>query len=68
MIDRERKVDLDKMSEEQIGMLEKKMSEKLQDILSRASKEANNFLNIYGIEIKIAYELQPKQQPEVQAQ
>lgn len=66
MIDRERKVDLNKMSEEQLSTLEKTMSDKLQKILTNAAKEANNFLNIYGIEIKIAYELQQKQQQEVE--
>ena len=62
MIERERKVDLEKMNESQLSTLEKEMAKKLESILVNAAKEANQFLNIYGIQIKIAYELQQKEE------
>ena len=64
MINRERKVNLESMSKEQLENLEIQMAKKLEDILSKAANEANGLLNIYGIKIKIAYELQQTQEAE----
>jgi hypothetical protein len=64
MINRERKVNLESMGREQLENLEKQMAKKLEDILSKAANEANGLLNIYGIKIKIAYELQQTQEAE----
>lgn len=64
MIDRERKVDLAVLSEDQISSLETKLSDKLLKILENAGIEANKILNVYGLEVQIAYSLKDKREIE----
>ena len=55
MIDRERKIDVEKMDISQADVLQKQLSAKLTQILENAAKEANKILNIYGMEVKIGF-------------
>lgn len=50
MENRVRKVDVEKLSEEQIVRIEKKISEEISSIINKADNEINNLLNIYGME------------------
>jgi uncharacterized hydantoinase/oxoprolinase family protein len=50
MENRIRKVDVEKLNEEQIARVEKKISEEVSSIINRADSEINNLLNIYGME------------------
>lgn len=53
MIDRERKVDLGKLSEEQLKSLEVQLGDKIKEICSAACDKANKLLNIYGLQAKM---------------
>ena len=57
MIDRERKVNVETFTIQQADELQAQLSKKLSQILENAGKEANKILNIYGMEVKIAYSL-----------
>lgn len=61
MIDRERSVDVEKMTVEEASVLQKQISAKLIQILENASNEANKFLNIYNMKVKIGYSLEKAQ-------
>ena len=61
MINRERKVDLSKITPEQEEQISKVLTAKLSEILETAGKQANAILNAYGMEVQIAYKL--KKQP-----
>lgn len=58
MINRER--NLEHLSNEQVNNLQNKLSAKLLEILEKASKEANELTNQYGIEVKIGYVMEEK--------
>lgn len=58
MIDRERKVDVEKFDIAQSDALQKQLSAKLLQILENAAKEANKILNIYNMQVKIGYSLE----------
>lgn len=53
----DRKRNLEVLSQEQLTQLEEKLSQKLTEILKNAHEEANKLLNLYGMKVKIAYEL-----------
>lgn len=55
----ERKVDADRLSEEQIKNISEQLGQKLADIINKAADEARVLTKIYGIDIKIAYHLEP---------
>lgn len=57
MIDRERRIDVEKMDLDQADVLQKQLSNKLTQILENAAKEANQILNIYGMEVKVGFTL-----------
>lgn len=59
-IDREKNFNLDSLSSEQQEILEKKLGKKLSTILDKAAQEANKMLNIYGVEVQIAYKIKEK--------
>jgi hypothetical protein len=52
-IDRERKVDVSKMSPDQADSLAIQIGEKIKQITEKAVAEANHFLNIYGMSCKM---------------
>lgn len=58
MIDRKRNID--HLDSEQRKELEQTLSSKLTEILSEAGLKANELLKPYGIEVKIAYSLEPE--------
>lgn len=57
MIERERSINVEKFDNDQLDLLQKQLSVKLTHILENASTEANRLLNIYGMEVQIAYKL-----------
>lgn len=57
---RNRKVDLNLLDETQLLQVESLLSAKISDIVARAVSEANEFLNVYGIQARMAMELSPK--------
>jgi len=53
--DRTRKVDVNKLSEEQFTRILEKVNVKLTEITEKAVREANEILNIYGLETKLQF-------------
>lgn len=53
MINRERKVDVTKMSTEQVDVLAEQIGIKLRELSDKAVEEANEFLKIYGLTVKM---------------
>lgn len=51
----ERKRNIEHLNDEQVGLLQTKLNAKLLEILERASKEANDLMNPYGIEVKVGF-------------
>lgn len=52
MIERERKMNLEKLSPEQADQVSAQLGEKIKEINDKAIAEINRFLNIYGMEAK----------------
>jgi len=61
MVNRERKVNVEVMSEEQAKLVEEQISAKLRTIIDGACGEANKLLNIYGLEAKMQFALNKKE-------
>ena len=61
MINRERKVNVENMDNEQIRVVEDQISAKLRVIIDNACEEANKLLNIYGLEAKMQFSLDKKE-------
>lgn len=59
MIDRKREVNVEKMDAEQVTNLSQQIGEKISKILNQAVADANQFLSIYGLTIKVGYEMAP---------
>lgn len=57
MIDRKRRIDVNKLTNEQLAELEAKLSEKVSLIVNTAVKEANKYLNVYGLEARMHLEI-----------
>jgi len=53
MEDRVRKVDIDKLSDEELKALEERIGKKITNITDDAVKRANQILNIYGLRAKM---------------
>lgn len=53
--DRKRFVDVNKLTEEQFEKTMETVNRKLTEITERAVKEANEILNIYGLETKLQF-------------
>lgn len=54
-------VDIEKMTEEELLEVQKIISARLSEIINSANKEANDFLERYGIETHIVFEIKKKQ-------
>ncbi len=52
--DRERKVDVNKMTPDQVDVLSAQIGEKVRNICDDAANRVNAILNIYGMSAKIA--------------
>lgn len=63
--DRMKKVDLNKMSENELVELEVKLGNKTSEILNQASKDINKVLNIYGLQAKVSYVIEEIQGEQV---
>lgn len=57
MIDRERKVDIDKLTPEQADQLSAQIGEKIREIADKAVEDSNRILKIYGMEAKMAIQI-----------
>ena len=60
MIDRKRKVDIEKIDNENIDSLSNQLGEKVKIIVDKAIKDVNKILNIYGLQAKMQIALEPK--------
>ncbi len=58
---RERKMDVEKLNLEQVDTLSEQIGEKLRAIVDEACAQANKICNIYGMEAKMMFALEPKQ-------
>lgn len=56
---RKKKIDVEKMSAEELQNLEQALSEKMRCIIQDAIKKANKYLTIYDLEAYMAFELKP---------
>ena len=54
MIDRERKVDVSTMSQEQVDQLSLQIGDKVRQMCDETATRINTLLNIYGMHAKIA--------------
>jgi len=64
MEERVRKVDLEKLSEEEADQLSQRIGEKLRQIMDKACDEANRIAQIYGIQVKMQFLIEPLNQTE----
>lgn len=55
--ERVRKVDVNKMTEEQAAQLQKQIATEMARIMDEANTKCNEFLNIYGMQSKINYQI-----------
>ena len=55
-----RKVDVEKLSDEELLKLQAAISDKIVNIINKANKDANKILNIYGMEVQLVMELKKK--------
>jgi len=58
---RVRTIDVNKLSEEQISVIEEKLIEKINPIVVQAIMDANKFLNPYGLKAVMAFEITQKE-------
>lgn len=52
---RNRKVDVDRLTVEQVDKISEVLGQKLGKICDRAAEEANNILKIYGLETRLQF-------------
>jgi hypothetical protein len=57
MINRQRKINVEKMSNEELEVLQAKISNKIISIVNNAVNEANKYLNVYGMEARMHLEI-----------
>jgi hypothetical protein len=57
--DRVRKVDIDKLPEEDLKNLEVSLGNKLKTIFEETISKSNRYLNVYGLRVLIKYEVVP---------
>jgi hypothetical protein len=57
MINRQRKINVEKMSNEELEALQAKISNKIISIVNNAVNEANKYLNVYGMEARMHLEI-----------
>lgn len=58
---RVRKVDVNKLSEEELAQLQKAISDKIIKIINKANEEANKILSVYGMETQMIMEIKEKE-------
>jgi hypothetical protein len=58
---RVRKVDVSKLSDEQLEKLQKAISDKIIHIINKANEDANKILSIYGMETQMVMEIKEKE-------
>lgn len=58
---RVRKVDVEKLSEEELAKLQQAISEKIIKIINKANEDANKILSIYGMETQMIMEIKEKE-------
>lgn len=54
---RQRKVDVKKLTSEQVEKLQEQIGKELSKIFDEAGSKANQLLNIYGLQVQIGYEI-----------
>lgn len=59
-MNRVRKVDVEKLSQDQLDQLMIQMSDEINQIVDSACAKANSLLNIYGLETKMQIVIQKK--------
>ena len=59
MIDRKKKVDLEKMTIETLDETSKQLGNKVNLILMEALEKSNAILNIYGLKLEMGWEITP---------
>jgi hypothetical protein len=57
---RVRKVDVSKLSEEELAKLQAAISEKIIKIINKANEDANKILSVYGMETQMVMEIKEK--------
>ena len=57
---RVRKVDIEKLSNEELEKIQAAISGKIVNIINKANEEANRVLNVYGMEVQLVMELKKK--------
>ena len=63
-LQRERKLDINKLSPEQVDVVSKQIGEKIKQICDKASEEANRLLNVYGMQAKMQIFIEGKNSDE----
>lgn len=58
---RVRKVDVSKLSEEELQKLQAAISDKIIKIINKANEEANRILAVYGMETQMIMEIKEKE-------
>lgn len=58
---RKRTIDIEKLSDEQLEAIQTKLIEKINPIVAQAIKDADRFLNPYGLSAKMMFEITEKQ-------
>lgn len=58
-MERTRKVDVNKLSEQDLKNIEDTISKKMKEIVDKATSEANRYLNVYGYEAIMAIQFKP---------
>ena len=56
-----KKLDIEKLNEDQLAQLQKTISDRMIDIINKANKDANEVLSAYDIEAQLVIELKKKQ-------
>ena len=59
VVDRVRKVDIEKMEPEQIDLLAVQLGDKVKGYVDEACEKANAVLKIYGLQAKMEFVLEP---------
>ena len=57
-----RKVDVNKLSEEELAKLQDAISQKIIKIINKANEDANKILSIYGMETQMVMEIKQKEE------
>lgn len=60
MINRERNIDLNSLSEERIEELSKQIGDRVREICDKAVEDANRILGVYGMEAKMQFAIDKK--------